>query len=645
MFTLLKRFNIIQISIISFSLFVLLVVVLAGFSIQVTSSRYFAAQQDIETLNLTAALEQVAHHHAVERGLTAGYLGAPSSSKKQALDAQRKKADASEKRLETLLSIEWPADFRVTQYVLPLKKSLAGKGAMRRKVDSQSAYQAFDFYSTLNRLALDMGASITSKISEKEVLSAAKTILLYAQYKERSGQVRGMVNGALARKSIDGQFQAKLKSFTDDIVLVSTYLDNALPSDMQGVFLRIIEGNTNQQIKRVSQTLTTSLSPDFNALPNSSEWFANATKHIGDIKQLLDSQVKTAQASADQAAATAFSMLLMFLISVAVVLSVILLLNIYLVKNLRFELRELTNALRKVAEDGDLTMDVRLDSKNELGFISNAIHRTIYAFKDLITGLAESIKANRQLNTQMQHRFSDVESSVQSTELLATNIASSITEMSSTCDDIARSASQTLDSCGELQQSVKISSESNQQTRAAMQTLSSEMHAVESHANNMETQLKAISGILETINNVAEQTNLLALNAAIEAARAGEQGRGFAVVADEVRSLAQGSKQSSDQISKMLGDLDNVSSEMITSIRSNVSKATNTYDVASQAETYAQQLFTQAQEVESMTTSVSTAAEEQSVVAKQIAENAVSVLESAQTEVETVSRCECCPRI
>lgn len=638
MFDWLKRFNIIQISVFSLTLFVILVIVLSTFSISSVSSRYQAAKDDINLLELVAALEQVAHHHAVERGLTAGYLASASNAGKQRLSAQRAKADQSEAGLNDILSQAWVAEYGLTKYALPLRGSLSDKARMRRQIDSLSAPNAFNFYSKVNRLAIDMAVFIKGNISEKTLRDAAKVTLLFAQYKERSGQVRGMINGALSRQSVNEQLKVKLNTYFEDIEITSIYLDSALPEAMRSDFANIVNSSTNQQIKSVSGRLMTDLELDFNQFPQPSEWFANATQHISEVKSLLEAQITLAKQSGKETEDSAYRMLLFFVIGVFSVVSIIILLNLYLVRNLRVELKELTHTLSKVAKEGDLTMDVRLDSKDELGFISNAIHTTIYAFKDLITGLATSIEVNRGLNEKMGAAHKGVENSVQATEALAINIASSINEMSAASDEIANSASLTLESCVGLNQSVEATSESNQKTRTSMEKLAAEMQGVESNANDMESQLNAISGMLETINSVAEQTNLLALNAAIEAARAGEQGRGFAVVADEVRSLAQGSKKSSDQISQLLANLETVSAEMITSIRNNVNNANQTYEITVESETITQQLFEQASKVESMTTSVSAAVEEQSVVSKQIAEDAASVLASAQTEVEAVNQ-------
>lgn len=636
MLSILKRFKIIQVSITSLFLFVLFVLVLSSYSITETAHKVADANQDVDTLQLVAALEQVAHHHAVERGLTAGYLGAPTPNKLSAINQQREKADEAVTTVNQMLSQEWPESFQLSQYIHPLQTHLQGKTGLRRQVNDQAAPGAFAFYSQLNRLALDAARFINANVTAKNVRDENNAVLLFAQFKERAGQVRGKINGVLARQSLTATTATEIEGYLNDIELVSTYLLTTLDTSMKGQFQAVVGGSTSQQISRITGQLLRDSTPDFTQLPSPADWFPLATEQIGAVKGLLDKQTQGAQQTASDMASEARTLLWILGLGILVTVSSIVLLNVFLVVNLGRELRELTTTLSKVAQEGDLTLDVRLDSKDELGFISKAIHGTIHSFKALVVGLAESIDANRRLNDNLVISANKVQEHANQTNGLADNIATSIEQMSATTQEIAQSAARSIESCSALNNTVNNANDMNRQTREAMQQLTQDMSDVAERANDMEGQLGEINGMLATIDSVAEQTNLLALNAAIEAARAGEQGRGFAVVADEVRSLAQSSKQSSDRIAELLTGLGDVSQAMIGSIRSTVTSAEETYERSLETENLAASLNEQASNVETVTASVAAAAEQQSAVTLEMAADAVKVADAASAEVDAV---------
>ncbi|TMN34324.1 methyl-accepting chemotaxis protein [Pseudoalteromonas sp. S2755] len=631
----LKRFSIMQLTMISsFSLLAFLLF-LVGKNVLNNWREYNAAEQNINYVVLLDAIEKVAHHHAVERGLTAGFLGDPSSDNKRKVEAQREIADQTIFTLKSINNAQFLKDKNVQKWLPYIFEVEANKNRVRGEVDRKNGSNAFAYYSKLNQVSLNTAAKIQAYVSDRTLSSELSIAFLIAQSKERLGQIRGKVNGVLAKKAMSNTLKDDIKYYRQQLEMSLHQLETALEGTGQSNIQTILSSSEAKAFNRILDTLESQVEIDFNRLPSSAEWFSAATSLIGKFKTKLDSVWEmTIKDSQKNKSNIAFESILMFAIFV-VVLSFIALINFHLIRSLRSELSQLTSILKRVAEEGDLTLDMRLNTRDELGQISESIYNTIYAFKDLMVGLAKSVQVGTRLGEKMHLAASNVNEDAQKTQGMASSIAVAIEEMAATSQEIAKLAQDTLDASDQLNIESQQLLADNQKNLDTMKALSTSMNAVDEMAASMEKQVSEINTILDSIRSVAEQTNLLALNAAIEAARAGEHGRGFAVVADEVRGLANNSKQSSEQISTLLLSLSEISQCVVKSIRENTLLTQNTMNEVEETRKVSLRVNEHSSHVEKLTTSVATAACEQSEVAADISQNTDAVLDAANHELDT----------
>ncbi|MCG7553387.1 methyl-accepting chemotaxis protein [Pseudoalteromonas sp. Of11M-6] len=208
--------------------------------------------------------------------------------------------------------------------------------------------------------------------------------------------------------------------------------------------------------------------------------------------------------------------------------------------------------------------------------------------------------------------------------------AVSMNEMAATIAEITQSAQLAADAATDADSQSNSGVQVVVATQQAMEGLVGKIENVSKTIENLEQETESVGSILDVIRGIAEQTNLLALNAAIEAARAGEQGRGFAVVADEVRSLASRTQKSTDEIQEMISKLQNEAKRSVGMMRDNVKDAKDTADKSAKTDEVLQAISSSVSTIKDMNLQIASASEEQNTVTQQLSQSVTEISETAQ---------------
>ena len=343
------------------------------------------------------------------------------------------------------------------------------------------------------------------------------------------------------------------------------------------------------------------------------------------LTQLVDDDIAATQKSA-AAAKNQAAQILMFISILGIAVMVIISLSV--IKSITTSLENLIHISKRVAS-GDLTVQIDTSKDDEMGQLAHAMETMRTNLTQVIsqiskttakvsTSVEEISAVTRETTTNMQQQRSETE-----------QVATAMNEMTATVHEVANNILSAATSATKASDETHISSEIVDQAIQAIKLLANQIGEASEIINQFESNSHNISSVLDVIRGIAEQTNLLALNAAIEAARAGEQGRGFAVVADEVRTLASRTQKSTGEINEMIGQLQAGSKSSVEAMNKSREQAGL---AVSQAEKAGKSLNTIASTVSLITdlsAQIATAAEEQTAVSEEINRNITHINEAA----------------
>ncbi|MCY0964128.1 methyl-accepting chemotaxis protein [Parathalassolituus penaei] len=587
--------------------------------------------QDSERLQELVSLARLqgvlAHELQKERGMSAGYLGSKGSSFKTELPNQQQESDRVLGEWKGMLENHDLSGFPKLKEALGTVRGELDKLATTRKsvlAQTSATPDVVGFYSGVIDRLLVVAAQATEYSQDGEISRSLQAYYNLLQGKERAGIERALLSaafgadafaaGAYSRfirmESEQGAFFQSFQRFADGTT-AAAYAD-FLNSSEQKEVLRM-----RQIAHEKSATGGFGISAE--------SWFKAATVRIDRLKKIEDVQEQALLAKTADGLHASEQMFWLSLAAGLMILALTTVITLVVSRLLYKQIRALHTSIARISENLDLTVRVPVVVEDELGDASRAFNRLLQRLEETVISITDCATELHLIAIQNHMTISLSTRSMQAQQDETSSAATAVNELEQATQEIATSILHVADKADQANQTVEVSGAAVDKSLEFIGSLNSQMDQAAAVIQDLNRSSGAISGVLEVIRNIAEQTNLLALNAAIEAARAGEQGRGFAVVADEVRSLASKTQESTAEISRIVGQFQQDSQRAFGSVQQSQSVAQQTVELSATVSHELNTIRDVIRSIRDMTDQVASAAEEQVATNKELTRNMVSI--------------------
>ncbi|MBI5969598.1 MAG: HAMP domain-containing protein [Deltaproteobacteria bacterium] len=591
---------------------------------------------------LTAAGEQ-----AKERGFTATAIGAKTNVNASLLTMIKEARIKGNAEFAKALVLAKTLMDRDSENEL-LKTTLTKQERIYSEVESARAvidnglgkditpYPAQDWVKLMTSL-IETGAelrlaTLTTNSGKRTLQEAMRLNLELKQaiwlVSEYSGRERAAIGNAIAsRKPLDQPTLERLASFRAivDLNLKPILRLKETPgvdreiltgiSRMEEIFLGTFD-KTRHSVYGAAQTAEYPVTTE--------EWIKKSTEGIDSTLAVSTAISRVVDAKYADLAASKRNMI----ISTAVFSLIICLglVSLWIIKNkVVTPLRHLNGAINEIEKTGDLTLKVNVNSADESGQIAETFNRMMTKFHAIIREIHSSTEALASSSEQLSASATQIAGGSKNQGMKAAQVSTASQEMSATIIEVAKNVSSAADAAREASAVAVKGGSIVTKTIESMSGIASTAKESSAIISALGSRSKDIGNIIGVIDDIADQTNLLALNAAIEAARAGEQGRGFAVVADEVRKLAEKTMMATKEISAVIKTMQNETDRAITSVKNEVDAVASGVNLAKDAGAALGDIVSKVDVVTQMVHQITTAMEEQSAVTEQITGDIESV--------------------
>ena len=557
---------------------------------------------------LTEEVLGVVHEVQKERGNTAAFIGSEGNRFREVLAHQRTVVDKALSTLESKRK-DWDLSEEMLEAYRDFVEAARPAMRIRNQIDSLDIplKEALAFYTNINKKGLHVVIMASKLTTEQLISSELFSIYNFSGTKESAGVERAVLANVLSTGTFTPQLREKhIRLVTKQEVFLYEAME-AATSELESIYKKATQGAAAKKVKQARLEVG-SKDNDFNL--TAADWFQWSTDRINLLREAEQASLKVIShhaVSVQQQSVVTLVINVSILIS-GVVVTVLILLAIRLRNGQSKRIKE---GIDIALSQRDLSHNIEIISFDDLGTAANGINKLTDLFSGDLNGfssassdISKSTGETTQAILQTQQNLNEQQAGIQS-------IASATEQMNANVNSIAYAMENNSLAVANVTQESMSSQNTVCKAVDVIQLASNDMSESARAIHRLNDRVGSITEMVQLIRGIAEQTNLLALNAAIEAARAGEQGRGFAVVADEVRSLASRTQKSTEEISVVVDELQSDSQTAFNVIFQGQGNASAASEQAELIKSALDRITVQIEEVKNLTETVTQNTKEQ----------------------------------